>query len=107
MTVLCSERTDSARGGPAKASKSSSAAAKWRRGGVVDLRSGISSNRRVINEIPGGRTTTGARQARFCSLGKKKSKLAIFLMIRPLSRTARTPAATDLVSQFRLSGVGR
>ena len=52
--------------------------------------SGISSNRRVINEIPGGRTNTGARQARFCSLGKKKSKLAIFLMIRPRRQRLQT-----------------
>ena len=37
VTVPCSERTDSARGGPAKASKSSSTAAEWWRGGVVDL----------------------------------------------------------------------
>ena len=42
--------------------------AEWRRGGVVDLRSRIRPNRRVINEAPGGRATTGARQARFFSL---------------------------------------
>ena len=35
--------------------------AEWRRDGVVDLRSGIRSNRRVINEVPGGRKARFAK----------------------------------------------